>query len=293
MMNKFGGLGVALITPFGANGEIDFDALSRLLDHCSAVDYFVVLGTTGETATMNAKERDAVVRHVVKCNAGRKPIVVGLGGNNTAETIIAMQSFDMQGVDAILSVVPYYNKPNQEGIFQHFSAIADASPLPIVLYNIPGRSGVNMTAETTLRLAHKYSGKIVAIKEASGNLSQAAYIIRDKPADFAVISGDDNLALAMIAIGGEGVISVSANAFAPTVAKIIHSALDGDFRTAAEVNLSIHELVDLLFVEGNPCGVKCVLKQKKVIENYLRLPLVPASKALEEKLKTEIEKRNF
>lgn len=194
-MNKFCGLGVALITPFKSDGSVDYDALTRLLNHTSVVDYYVVLGTTAETATMDADERNAVVRHVISHNVLAKPIVVGIGGNCTAESIKAIQNFDLQGVDAILSVVPYYNKPTQSGIFEHFSAIISSSPLPIILYNVPGRTGANMSAETTLKLAHKFGSKVAGVKEASGSESQAAYILRDKPADFALISGDDNLTL--------------------------------------------------------------------------------------------------
>lgn len=292
-MNKFAGVGVALITPFDKSGAVDFEALGRLLTHTAAVDYYVVLGTTAESATMNTDERNAVVAYVVKENAARKPIVVGIGGNNTLEVIANIEKFDLSGVDAILSVVPYYNKPNQVGIYEHFAAILKASKLPIILYNVPGRTGVNMTAETTLKLANEFRGKAIAIKEASGCASQAAYILRDKPADFAVISGDDNMTLPLMALGIDGVISVSANAFAPLMVDMVRAAQGGDFAKAREVSLKLHEITDMLFAEGNPAGVKCVLKHKNVINNYLRLPLVPVSASLESKIIAEIEKRSL
>lgn len=286
------GVGVALVTPFTVDGAVDFAALTSLLDHVTrgGVDYLVVLGTTGEPATMTPEERHTVVRHVVTYNAGRVPIVVGIGGNNTADVIGCINAFDLSGVSAILSVTPYYNKPNQAGLFAHYCAVVEASPLPVILYNVPGRTGVNMSAETTLRLAHKYPGRAIAIKEASGSASQAAYILRDRPQGFFVVSGDDNLALPITALGGDGVISVAANSFPERFCAMIHSALDGDFATASRLNLTLLEATDLLFCEGNPTGVKAALAIKSIMGNNLRLPLVPSSSSLDEKLRAQITK---
>ncbi|WP_298061449.1 4-hydroxy-tetrahydrodipicolinate synthase [uncultured Rikenella sp.] len=286
------GVGVALVTPFTDGGEVDYPALTSLIDHITAggVDYMVVLGTTGEPATMTAEERHQVVRHCVAHNPRHLPIVVGIGGNNTAEVIRTMQTFDLSGVSAILSVTPYYNKPNQAGLYAHFSALLEAAPLPVILYNVPGRTGVNMTAETTLRLAHAFPGRAIAVKEASGILSQAAYILRDRPKGFFVLSGEDNLALAMVAMGGDGVISVSANVFPDTMCCMIHAALAGNTQQAAPLNLHLHEATDLLFAEGNPVGAKAALAIKGIIGNNLRLPLVPASEGLVAKLKYQIDR---
>lgn len=286
------GVGVALVTPFTDGGQVDYPALTSLIEHITngGVDYMIVLGTTGEPATMTAEEKHRVVRHCVENNPGNLPIIVGIGGNNTAEVIRTIQTFDLSGVSAILSVTPYYNKPNQNGLYAHFSAILEASPLPVILYNVPGRTGVNMTAETTLKLAHAFPGKAIAVKEASGNLSQAAYILRDRPKGFFVLSGEDNLSLAMIAMGGDGVISVSANVFPDTFCCMIHAALAGNTHEAAPLNLSLHEVTDLLFAEGNPVGAKAALSIKGMIKNTLRLPLVPASDALIAKIRYQIDK---
>lgn len=286
------GVGVALVTPFTECGEVDYPALTSLINHITTggVDYLVVLGTTGEPATMTAEERYNVVRHCVAHNPGNLPIVVGIGGNNTAEVIATMNSFDLSGVSAILSVTPYYNKPNQAGLLAHFSAVLEAAPLPVILYNVPGRTGVNMTAETTLKLAHAYPGRAIAIKEASGILSQAAYIIRDRPEGFLVLSGDDNLAMPMVAVGGDGVISVSANVFPDTFCCMIHAALAGNVQAAAPLNLTLLEVTDLLFAEGNPVGAKAALSIKGIMANALRLPLVPASEPLVAKIRCQIDK---
>lgn len=286
------GVGVALVTPFTASGEVDYPALTSLINHVTAggVDYLVVLGTTGEPATLTAEERYNVVRHCVAHNPGNLPIVVGIGGNNTAEVIRTLQTFDLSGVSAILSVTPYYNKPNQAGLTAHFGAVLEASPLPVILYNVPGRTGVNMTAETTLKLAHAFPGKALAVKEASGNLSQAAYILRDRPEGFFVLSGEDNLALATVAMGGDGVISVSANVFPDTFCCMIHAALAGNLCDAVPLNLKLHEVTDLLFAEGNPVGAKAALAIKLIIDNQLRLPLVPASEGLKAKIREQIER---
>lgn len=286
------GVGVALVTPFTDGGQVDYPALTALIEHVTTggVDYLVVLGTTGEPATMTTEEKHHVVRHCVAHNIGNLPIVVGIGGNNTAEVVRSLQTFDLSGVSAILSVTPYYNKPNQNGLFAHFSAVLEASPLPVILYNVPGRTGVNMTAETTLKLAHAFPGKAIAVKEASGNLSQAAYILRDRPDGFFVLSGEDNLAMATVAMGGDGVISVSANAFPDTFCCMIHATLAGNIHQAAPLNLTLHEVTDLLFAEGNPVGVKAALAIKGLMANNLRLPLVPASEALCQKIRYQIDK---
>ncbi|MFI3262724.1 MAG: 4-hydroxy-tetrahydrodipicolinate synthase [Rikenellaceae bacterium] len=291
-MNTFlNGVGVALVTPFTNSGAVDFEALKKLVDFTIAggVDYLVALGTTAETATLTADEKDAVLDCVLATNAGRKSVVVGVGGNNTADVCAQLAKYSREGVNAILSVTPYYNKPSQEGIYQHYKQIATTSTLPVVLYNVPGRTGVNMTATTTLRLANEFSN-IIAVKEASGNLGQVAYILRDRPANFKVISGDDNLSVALISQGGDGVISVAANSFPEVFSEMIHCALKGDY-TTAQANLSrLLEATDLLFSEGNPTGVKAALAVKGILENNLRLPLVPSTEKLYASLKEQIEK---
>ena len=289
MKKSFRGAGVALITPFKTDQTIDFDGLGKIVDSQleNKIDYLVVLGTTAETATLSHGEKQQVIDFVCNRVDGRIPIVVGIGSNNTRTVIDDMLSMDLSKADAILSVVPYYSKPTQEGIFQHYMAIANASPLPVILYNVPGRTGVNMSAETTLRLANA-SGKIVATKEASGNFNEITKILRDKPAGFSVISGDDTLNVPIIALGGEGVISVAANVVPKTVADLTHLALDGDFKKAAQLQLSLQKICDALFVEGNPAGAKAALHSTGVIENVLRLPLVPVSLQTYEILAKEV-----
>lgn len=289
-MRELRGVGVALVTPFTESGDVDFGALTALLDHTDRVDYYVVMGTTAENVTLSQDEKHAVVRHVVAHNQGRKPIVVGVGGNNTKDVLCQLESFDLTDVDAILSVVPYYNKPSQEGIYQHYAAILRNSPLPVILYNVPGRTGVNMSAATTLRLACDFPRRAIGVKEASGNMSQVAYILRDRPDGFLVISGDDNSTLPLIALGGDGVISVSANVFTSAMCDMTHLALNGRIADSAIINLRLLEATDLLFVEGNPVGAKAALSIKGVMGNYLRLPLVSSSKGLEIKLKEQIQK---
>lgn len=290
--HKLSGVGVALVTPFTATGSVDFEALTQLVKHVSdgGVDFLVVMGTTAENVTLSKEEKQIVLTHVVRNNSKKLPIVYGIGGNNTADIINTMRTSDLTGVSAILSVVPYYNKPNQEGIFAHFAAVLEAAPLPVILYNVPGRTGVNMTAATTLRLANSYPSKAVAVKEASGNLGQVAYILKGRPEGFAVLSGDDNLTLAMTAMGGDGVISVSANAFPTKFSKMVHHAQAGDFATAARLNLELHAVTDMLFEEGNPAGVKSALRYKSIMQNNLRLPLTPVSEQLEKRIIAEIDK---
>ncbi len=277
MQNIFKGLGVALVTPFKADGSVDYDALRRLLDYqlSNGVDFLCVLGTTAETPCLSAEEKVKVKNIVVEKVQGRVPILLGCGGNNTAAVVESLKNDDFTGVDGILSVCPYYNKPSQEGLYQHFKAIANATDLPVVLYNVPGRVGVNMTAETTLRLANDCHN-IVAIKEASGNFAQIDDIIKNKPSHFDVISGDDGITFPLITLGAVGVISVIGNALPKEFSRMVRLALNGDYKNALEIHHKFTELFGLLFVDGNPAGVKAMLNIMGLIENQLRLPLVPA-----------------
>lgn len=288
------GVGVALITPFKENRTIDFEALSNLIEYdiAGGVSYLVVMGTTAENPVLSKGERQEILDFVVKQNAGRVPIVFGIGGNDTVVVAEQMRKLNLKGVDAILSVVPYYNKPSQEGIYQHYKYLSYASPLPIIMYNVPGRTGVNMTAATCLRLAKEFPN-IIAIKEASGNISQVSYILRDAPKDFTVISGEDNLSLAIIAAGGDGVISVSANAFPKKFTTLVASALKGDYITAQRCQNELLEVTDLLFAEGNPVGVKSALSTIGIIKNVLRLPLVKSTVELDAKIAAHIKKYNL
>lgn len=278
MKKRFQGAGVALLTPFKEDLSIDYSALGRIVDNLikNGIDFLVVLGTTAETATLSAEEKQAIIDFVGKRIAGRIPMVVGVGGNHTQAVIDSFNHMDLSKADAILSVVPYYNKPTQEGIFQHFMAIEKASPLPIILYNVPGRTALNMTAETTLRLAYT-SDKFIGTKEASGNLAEITKILKNKPNGFVVLSGDDCLTLPIMSLGGEGVISVSGNVVPKMISSLTKSALEGDYRTAAAINLKLYTLTDALFTDGNPAGAKAALSSINMMENYLRLPLVPVS----------------
>ena len=291
MRKEFVGAGVALITPFKADQTVDFEGLGKIIDNQlnNKIDYLVVLGTTAETATLSKIEKQQIVDFVGHRINGKVPMIVGIGGNNTASVIENIQNMDLTLANAILSVVPYYNKPTQEGIYQHYMAIAAISPLPLVLYNVPGRTGVNMTAETTLRLAHA-SDKFIATKEASGNLNEITKILRDKPEDFLVISGDDSIIVPLISLGGNGVISVAANVVPKAIADMTHSALEGDFKTAAQLHLLLQRICDALFVDGNPAGAKAALHSVGEIENVLRLPLVPVGPSTYKILAEEMEK---
>jgi 4-hydroxy-tetrahydrodipicolinate synthase len=291
--NKLLGMGVALVTPFKSDDSIDFDALGRLIEYIinNNADYLVVCGTTAETPTLTDKEKDEIARFIVQCNAGRLPIVLGIGGNNTRQVVEKVKTSDLSGIDAILSVTPYYNKPSQEGLYQHYSAIAKASPLPLVLYNVPGRTGVNMTAETTLRLAKEFSN-ICAVKEASGNFTQIDDIIKNKPQDFMVISGDDGITFPLITLGAVGVISVIGNAFPREFSRMVRLALQGDYQNARQIHYRFTELFELLFVEGNPAGVKSMLAVMGMIENKLRLPLVPNTIKTYEKIRSVLNQLN-
>lgn len=287
-------MGVALITPFKEDESIDFDALARLLEHLiqNGADYLVVLGTTAETPTLTEQEKEDIKTFVAERTHGRIPLVLGLGGNNTRNIVEHLQNNNFDAFDAILSVVPYYNKPSQEGIYQHYKAIAKASPLPVILYNVPGRTGVNMTAETTLRLARDFNN-IIAIKEASGNITQMDDIIKNKPRDFMVISGDDGVTFPLITLGAVGVISVIGNAFPKEFSRMVRLALNGDFERALTIHHRFTELFSLLFVDGNPAGVKCLLNAMGYIENKLRLPLVPTRITTYEKIRNVLQDLHF
>ncbi|MBR1468454.1 MAG: 4-hydroxy-tetrahydrodipicolinate synthase [Bacteroidaceae bacterium] len=275
--NKFKGLGIALVTPFASDGSVDWAALYRLVEFQinSGADFLCVMGTTAETPTLSADEKARIRKDLVERVAGRVPILLGCGGNSTAAVVNELGTADFSGIDGILSVCPYYNKPSQEGLYQHFKAIAEASPVPVVLYNVPGRTGVNMTAETTLRLARDFEN-IVAIKEASGNIGQMDDIIKNKPRDFDVISGDDGITFPLIALGAVGVISVIGNALPREFSRMVRLALNGEYTQALHIHHKFTELFKLLFVDGNPAGVKALLNEMGLIGNYLRLPLVPA-----------------
>lgn len=287
--NKFIGVGTAMVTPFNDCGEIDYVSLKKLIEYQinNGTDYFVIMGTTSEYVTLSNIERREVLDFFIQHNAGCIPIVLGIGGNCTQSVIDELRATDLDGVDAILSVTPYYNKPSQEGIYQHYKAISENSPLPIIMYNVPGRTGVNMTAETTIRLQSDFSN-IIAIKEASGNINQIDYILKDKRNDFMVISGEDNLAYIMSLMGCSGVISVSSNSFPKQMNELIHSALEGDIEQARKGQKKLLRVTDLLFAEGNPVGVKAALSIKGLISNNLRLPLVKSSDLLYNCINEEI-----
>ena len=292
--SRLTGMGVALITPFNEDDSVDYNSLGRLVDYQikSGIDYLVVLGTTAETATLSETEKIEVSSYIISRVNGRIPIVLGVGGNCTRAVVEELKTRNFKGVDAILSVTPYYNKPSQEGLYQHYSAIAKASKLPIILYNVPGRTGINMSAETTLRLAREFP-EIIAIKEASGNISQMDEIIKHKPQDFMVISGDDGITFPLITLGAVGVISVIGNAFPKEFSKMVRLALAGDYTNALEIHHSFTEIFNLLFVDGNPAGVKCMLNAMGFIENKLRLPLVPTRITTYEKIRKVLSDLNL
>lgn len=280
MTHPFTGAGVALVTPFNEDKSVDYIALQQLVEDqiAGGIDYLVVLGTTAETPALSDSEKKEIVRFVIEKNAGRIKIVVGMGGNNTMALVRAIQETDFSGIDGILSVTPYYNKPSQEGLYQHFKAVVEACPVPIILYNVPGRTGVNMDAETTLRIAN-LSDKVVAIKEASGDLGQFAKIIGHAPSHFKLISGDDSLTLPSAVIGSIGVISVIANALPAKLSKLTHSAINGNTADAQQMHLQLTEMLKLIFRDGNPAGVKALMEIRGKCKNVLRLPLVKASEA--------------
>lgn len=280
------GMGVALVTPFKADKSIDWDTFAHLLDYQidNGVDYLVVLGTTSENPTLEPSERAEIRQFVTAHVAGRVPLVLGCGGNNTSAVIRELLTTDLSAFSAILSVVPFYNKPSQEGIYAHYAAIAKSSPLPVILYNVPGRTGVNMPAETTLRLAADFPN-IVGIKEASGNMVQVDEIIKHKSPDFMVISGDDAVTFPLITLGAVGVISVIGNAFPREFSRMVRLALEGDYAAARTIHHRFNDLFGLLFVDGNPAGVKCVLNLMGLCENELRLPLVPTRITTHERIR--------
>ncbi len=279
------GTGVALVTPFHTDGSIDFASLNKLVDKTikGGVDFLVALGTTGETPTLSSDEKKKVLAAVIEHNNGRVPVVCGIGGNDTAEVVRLLHEYDLSGVTAILSVAPYYNRPTQEGIYQHFKAVALATDKPIILYNVPGRTGSNILPATALRLAADFKN-IVSIKEASGSIVQAMELIKNKPADFVVLSGDDNLVLAQMAIGMEGVISVAANCFPVEFTEMVNLAMVGKYEKARKIHYRLLDGLDLLFVEGNPPGVKCALNHMGICENVFRLPVVPVSEGTNKKI---------
>ena len=285
------GTGVALVTPFKEDKSVDFDALHALINFVieGGVQYIVTLGTTGETPTLSREEKQDIINETFKAVADRIPVVIGIGGNNTQSIIKDIETFPIEKATAILSASPYYNKPSQEGIFQHYKALALSTTKPIILYNVPGRTGSNITTATTIRLANEIS-TIAGIKEASGNMAQCMQILRDKPQEFMVVSGDDNLALAQIACGMDGVISVAANCFPKDFSLMVSASLENDFKTARIYNNQLLLGYDLLFAENNPAGVKAFLTQLGLIENNLRLPLVPLSEGLLQKVKSYLEK---
>ena len=285
------GTGVALITPFRPDYSIDYDALGKVIDQVitGGVEYVVSLGTTGETPTLSKEEKIAIANFTYEKVAGRAPVVVGIGGNNTAELIEELKSFPLDKAVAVLSASPYYSKPSQEGLFQHYKALAAVSPKPLLLYNVPGRTGRNLNAATTIRLAREVKN-IAGIKEASGDMAQCMEILRDKPEDFLVVSGDDALTLPQIACGMEGVISVAANSFPRLFTDMVRLCLKGDFKAAKGLNDKLIQGYELLFAENNPAGVKAAMAEMKLIGNYLRLPVVPVSAGLQEKIRAYVKK---
>ena len=287
--NIFKGLGVALVTPFTDNGAVDFAGVARIVDNLivGGVDYILVLGTTGETPTLTKDERKALIRFVRERVAGRVHLMVGVGGNCTRDVVATLRTWDLSGYDAVLSVNPYYNKPNQEGLYQHFKAIAEASPLPVMLYNIPGRTGTNMTPETIARIASDCAN-VIGVKEASGDLEQMKRIKELLPSDFLLISGDDGLTVDIVKLGGDGVISVLANAYPAQTKEFVDLALQGDFESADAKLKAFDNIISALFEEGNPVGIKTLLHAKEVCTNTMRLPLVSGSDALLAKTKTLI-----
>lgn len=294
LQHKLAGVGAAMITPFTPDGRVDYQALARMLDYVieGGVDYIVALGTTAETPTLYMPERAVIAMYITDHIRGRVPLVMGCGGNSTSEVLDQLREFDLRGADAILSVTPYYNKPSQEGLYQHFRTVSEHSPLPVILYNIPGRSGVNMTAETTLRIARDFPN-VIGIKEASGNIEQMQQILDNRPEGFLVLSGDDGMTLDLMRRGGDGVISVAANAFPQRFMECISLAKRGAFDEADHAFGRLREAVDALFAEGNPVGVKCALASMGLIGPTMRLPLVEGSEALRSRFEKLIAEYNL
>ena len=289
MNKKLKGTGVAVITPFHKDGSIDFRSFEKIINHLinNGINYIVTLGTTGESTALNTNEKNAVINFVTEIVEGKVPIVVGIGGNNTSEVLNSFQQISLEGVDAILSVCPYYIKPQQGGIYQHYRAIANNSPLPVILYNVPDRTGVNMKAETTLSLAHDFKN-IIGIKEASKNFEQCVAILKNKPENFLVISGDDSSTLPLMAFGASGVISVTANAFPKEFTEMVDLCRKGDFRNARKIHFQLSELTASLFLEGSPGGIKAAMEILGLCQNYVRLPNVPVSRSTYNVIKNAI-----
>jgi 4-hydroxy-tetrahydrodipicolinate synthase len=289
-MKKFRGTGVAIVTPFKNDSSIDFAALGRIVNHVidGGVNYIVAMGTTGESVTVSKDERKAIFSYILEAIDNRVPLVAGIGGNNTQEIVNCVRNTDLTGIDAILSVSPYYNKPSQRGLFQHYKAIATWCPVPVMLYNVPGRTASNITAETCLELAHTCEN-IIAIKEASGNMEQIMKILKGKPENFQVISGDDMLTMPIIAAGGFGVISVVANAYPAEWSELVNQSLKLNFKAAREIQFKLLEILELLFIDGNPAGVKAMLSIMNLCQNNLRLPLVPVSKPIYTRIQKAME----
>ena len=287
MKNIFKGTGIALITPFNDDKSVDFVSLERIVNHVinGGADFLVALGTTSEAPTLTAEEKKQVVSTILKANAQRLPVLLGMGGNNTQNVIDQIKAQDFTGIDGILSVVPYYNKPNQRGMKAHFEAIADASPVPVILYNVPGRVGVNLQASTSVELAQHPN--IVAVKEASGNLQQIMDILRDKPVDFDVLSGDDGITQPLRALGAQGVISVAANAYTKPFAKMMNAMKEGQTEVALKLHYSMLRMNQLIFADGNPAGIKCLMSLMGLCKNVLRLPLVSASEKVQQDIENE------
>ncbi|RLD23314.1 MAG: 4-hydroxy-tetrahydrodipicolinate synthase [Bacteroidetes bacterium] len=289
-MDKLKGLGVAMVTPFKKDLSIDFEALRKLTSYLidNGVDYLVVMGTTGESVTLSNEEKHKVLETVRDVNNGRLPVVFGAGSNNTAQLVESLKTIDFSGVDAILSVAPYYNKPTQEGLYQHFTEVANASPVPVVLYNVPGRTSSNILPSTILKLAEHPN--IVAVKEASGSFDQFMEIIGNKPDDFLCISGDDGITMPFVAAGGDGLISVVGNAYPRLTSDMVHAALQDDMINARKLHYQILPIIPLLFKEGNPAGVKEIMQMMDICENHVRLPLVVVSESLKNRLSNEFER---
>lgn len=289
-MNKFHGTGVAMVTPFNQDGSIDYQGLKKLINFQieGGVEYLVSLGTTGESATLTKEEKKSVWKFTAEAVNGRVPLIAGIGGNDTREIVEELKKFDRSGYDAILSVSPYYNKPTQEGIYQHYKILAQEAPLPVLVYNVPGRTGSNIAAETTIRLANDCKN-IIGVKEASGNIEQFYAILRNKPTGFLCISGDDALALPLIAMGGNGIISVAGNAIPRLFSDMVRLCIKGDFKQAAPVNLSLTKFISLLFAEGNPGGIKSALQHLSICEDHLRLPLCPIGQATSLAIRNELK----
>jgi 4-hydroxy-tetrahydrodipicolinate synthase len=284
------GTGVAIITPFRKDGSVDFKSLEKLIEHLikGKVEYIVALGTTGESATLSKEEKAAVTEHILDVVDKRLPVILGVGGNNTAELVHSLEKLDADRLTAVLSVSPYYNKPSQQGIYEHYRAVSAASPLPLILYNVPGRTSSNITADTTLRIANDFDN-ILGVKEASGNMSQIMYIIKHRPKDFLVISGDDLVTLPIIASGGDGVISVIANAWPKDFSEMTRQALKGNFVEARKLHYKLTDITEMIFADGSPGGIKAALEIMGICQNNLRLPLVPINKKLYTSLQEEIK----